>query len=244
MKIADGVEMLELHLNLMGREGYIHPTLIWDKDTVILVDTGIPGQFQEIREAMANTGVPFKRLNKIILTHQDFDHFGGLRNILNESTNTVEVFSHESDKPYIQGEKMLVRLNSKFMNRINVLPEEQRKIVKNQFENIPHVKVDRTLADKEELPYCGGITVIHTPGHTPGHICLYHKLSRTLIAGDSMNVIAGQLTGPNPQILDEKSLKLATDSLKKFTEYDIENVISYHGGLFNDNPNQKIKELL
>ena len=31
---------------------------------------------------------------------------------------------------------------------------------------------------------------------------------------------------------------------KKFEEYDIKNIITYHGGLFNDNPNQKIKELL
>jgi len=35
------------------------------------------------------------------------------------------------------------------------------------------VNVDKTLEDGEELPFCGGITVIHTPGHTPGHICLY-----------------------------------------------------------------------
>jgi glyoxylase-like metal-dependent hydrolase (beta-lactamase superfamily II) len=41
--------------------------------------------------------------------------------------------------------------------------------------------------------------VINTPGHTPGHISLYHKPSKTLIAGDAMRVMDGQLLGPAPE---------------------------------------------
>ncbi|MHB8917725.1 MAG: MBL fold metallo-hydrolase [Desulfocucumaceae bacterium] len=63
--------------------------------------------------------------------------------------------------------------------------------------NYQNLKADvgRTVADEEELPYCGGITVIHTPGHTPGHICLYHKQSRTLIAGDALFAEGGLRAG-------------------------------------------------
>ncbi len=243
MKIADGIEILELPMNLMGRESKIYPTLIWDDTTVILVDTGVPNSLNEIKKAMEETHVPFERLNKIIITHQDIDHIGGVKSILNELPE-VEVLAHEEDKPYIQGEKKLIRLNSNFMNRINALPKEERQKILDMFENIPHVKVNTTLTDIEELAYCGGITVIHTPGHTPGHICLYHKESKTLIVGDAMNVIDGQLIGPNIQNMDEEEAKTAINSLKKFTEYDVENVISYHGGLFNDNPNQRIEELI
>jgi glyoxylase-like metal-dependent hydrolase (beta-lactamase superfamily II) len=49
------------------------------------------------------------------------------------------------------------------------LPEEARLL----FENPPKAKVDETLADNQELSYCGGIQVIFTPGHSPGHISLY-----------------------------------------------------------------------
>ncbi len=38
MKIADGIEMLELPMNIMGIERIIYPTHIFDKETVILVD--------------------------------------------------------------------------------------------------------------------------------------------------------------------------------------------------------------
>ena len=241
MQITEGLSMLEIAMT--PREGMIYPTLIWDQNNVILVDTGMgmPGQLQKIQEAIDNEGVPFERLNKVIITHQDLDHTGGLNEILKESKTKIEVLAHRDDKPYIQGEKTLVRLNSNFMN---LIPENQRKMTKLMFENYSPVNVNKTLNDNEKLPYCCGLTIIHTPGHTPGHICIYHQKSNTLIAGDAMNVKDGQLVGPRKEILDEKSYNLAINSLKKLQKFDIKNIISYHGGLFNNNPNQKIKELL
>ncbi len=39
MNIAKGVETIELTMNVMGNQSIIHPTLIWDEEAVILVDT-------------------------------------------------------------------------------------------------------------------------------------------------------------------------------------------------------------
>ena len=241
LKIAEGLEMLEIPLNMMGRESVIYPTLIWDDDNVVLVDAGGPNSLSELKKAMKKIDVPFEKLNKIIITHQDIDHIGGINEIRNELPD-VEVLSHNDDKPYIQGEKRLVRLNSKFMERINAIPGDQREKVMDIFENTK-AEVNTTLIDGDELPCCGGITVIHTPGHTPGHVCLYHKESKTIIAGDAMNIIDGQLTGPNMGLLTEKDAEEATNSLRKLANFDVNNVICYHGGLFNNNPNQTIKEL-
>lgn len=113
-------------MNLMGRESTIYPTLIWDDETVILVDAGVKNSLPGIKEAMEKAGVPFERLNKIVVTHQDIDHIGGIRSILKELPQ-IEVLAHEQELPYIQGEKDLVRLNSSFMDRINSLPEEERE---------------------------------------------------------------------------------------------------------------------
>lgn len=121
------------------------------------------------------------------------------------------------------------------------VPEEWRKAFRQVLENPPKSKVDKTVADGEELPYCGGIVVIHTPGHTPGHISLYHIQSKTLIAGDSMIVANRELLGPDPQYCIDADL--AVNSLKKFVQYDIETVICYHGGLYKDNVNRRIAEL-
>ena len=245
MKIAEGVEMLELPMNMGGMESIIYLTLIWDDTTVILVDAGLPGQLQEIREKMSNAGVPFDKLNMVIVTHQDIDHIGGIPDILNDSDHKVKILAHDDDKPYIQGEKRLNKITPERMVQIsaqlNALPEKQREAMKALFENPPKANVDKTLTDREELPHYGGITVIHTPGHTPGHICLYLKQNKTLIAGDTMNIVDGELIGPNPQ--NTPDMDSAIKSLKKFTQYDIKNVICYHGGLYSKDANQRIAEL-
>lgn len=242
MKVANGVELLELPMNVFGNQTVIHPTLIWDNDTVILVDVGIPGQLQQIREAMDKAGVPFDRLSKVIITHQDIDHIGSLPDILKESHYKIEVLAHEAEKPYIEGKKPLIKYNSERMAKLfESLPEEQRKRVEALFASPPKANIDTTIADGEELPYCGGITVIFTPGHTPGHICLYLKQSKILITGDTMTVAEGKLFGPNPQATPD--MDTAIKSLKKFTQYEIETVICYHGGIYKDNANQRLADL-
>ena len=244
MKIADNLEMLALSMNVMGRERIVYPTLIWDDDHVLLIDTGIPSNLETIKKQMEVAGVSFANLNVIIATQQDIDHIAGIKGILSEKPE-VMVLAHEADKPYIQGDKKVKRLNTEFMNRIKDLPEEEQLRIVDMFENA-NVKVNTILTDGEVLPYCGGITVIHTPGHTPGHICLYHQRSKTLIAGDALNILHGQLVGPNEDPMTEDGVNAddAINALKKLTNYDIQNIITYHGGLFNDIPNEKIKEVI
>lgn len=241
MHVASGIEMLEISATIMGNPDTIHPTLIWDNNTVILVDTGYPGQLPLFREATEKAGISFDKLSKVILTHQDFDHIGSLPVLLRESPQKIEVLANEVEKPYIQGEKRLIKLTPEAMARLESLPEEWRRVLKPIFENPPRATVNKTVADGEELPYCGGITVINTPGHTPGHISLYHKQSKTLIAGDALFVVENQLVGPEPQYTLD--MELAIQSLKKLTQYDIETVICYHGGLYQKNVNERITQL-
>jgi glyoxylase-like metal-dependent hydrolase (beta-lactamase superfamily II) len=242
MRLGDGVEVLELPMqSFMGRT-VIHPTLIWDDDTVVLVDAGFPGQLQQIREAMGSAGVPFDRLDKVIITHQDIDHIGSLPDIVRESSHKVEVLSHEEERPYIEGHKPLIKMNQGRLSKMLAsLPEEQRQRMEALFGNPPKAHVDAAVADGEVLPYCGGITVIFTPGHTPGHICLYLNQSKILITGDALVVVDGELHGPNPQATYD--LDGALKSVKKITQYDIETVICYHGGVYRGNINERLAEL-
>lgn len=246
MKVASGVEMLEIIANVLGEQSTIHPTLIWDENDVILIDTGYPGQLPLFRAEIEKAGVPFDKLGKVILTHQDIDHIGTLPGILAESSHKIEVMASEIEKPYIQGEKRLIKLSPEALAKIDELippdvPDEWRNAFKAVLENPPASPVDRTVIDDEELPYCGGIVVIDTPGHTPGHISLYHKQSKTLITGDALGIVDGQLVGPEPQYTLD--MAAARKSLKKLMEIDIQSIICYHGGFYNKNANQRIAEL-
>lgn len=214
MEISQGIEMLQLdfHGNM------IHPILLWDQETSVLIDTGFPGQMEDLREAMEKVDVSFDKLKVVILTHQDVDHIGCLPEILQECGHHIKVYAHELDKPYIQGDIPLLK--------------------DSHLENPPKGKVDDTLIDGQELPFCGRIRVIHTPGHTPGHISLYLMQSKTLIAGDSMYSVNGILGGihvPTTPDMDAAHL-----SLKKYLDLDIASVVCYHGGLSNVHVNDQI----
>lgn len=242
MIIGNGIEMLEISAEVMGRPGTINPTLIWDNDTIILVDTGFPGQLPLIRAATKKAGVPFEKISKIILTHHDIDHIGSLSSIVKELGNSVKVIAYKEEKAYIQGDKVPHKL-AKLEENISSLPEEMKgkyKMMKEGFQKCK-TNVDQVLEDSEELPYCGGIITIYTPGHTIGHICLYLKQSKTLIAGDLLFVEEGKLSKAPAAINYDN--ELTNKSLKRLTEYDIETVICYHGGVYRDNVNKSIKQL-
>ena len=101
--------------------------LISEKDKVILVDTGYPGQLPQIHQAIEGLGVSFNKLNMVILTHQDIDHVGSLASITKELPNKIEVLAHEDEKPYIQGEKLAVKVAG-LKAHLNSLPAEMKSI--------------------------------------------------------------------------------------------------------------------
>jgi glyoxylase-like metal-dependent hydrolase (beta-lactamase superfamily II) len=245
MEAVMGMETIEIETNFRGRPELYHPTLIWDKDEAILVDAGIPGQASVLKEAMTRLGIPFEKLRKIIITHHDLDHIGGLPEILNAFTHKIEVLATAVEKPFIEGRQKQLKITPEFINEISSsippqLPEERRKAILDFFENPPKANVDQIIADEERLPMFGGITVIHTPGHTPGHISLYHNESKTLIAGDAIMIENGHLV-ESYNCTDDA---LARESLKRFLAYDIDNLICYHGGVLKDNVNQRILNLI
>jgi glyoxylase-like metal-dependent hydrolase (beta-lactamase superfamily II) len=246
MHIAKGIEMLEITAQVMGGSDTIYPTLLWDHNSAVLIDTGFPGLLPKFKEALKEADVPWEQLRTVIITHQDLDHIGSLPALLSEECLDLTVMAHEIEKPYIEGERMLLKHTPEALAAAEAMipphvPEEWRRAFLSVLSHPPKGRVDQTLVDREILPLAGGITVIHTPGHSPGHLSLYHHNSRTLIAADALTVQDGELHGPTPSATPD--MKLALSSLTKFAEYEIDTVICYHGGIYRGNANQRIAEI-
>ncbi len=246
MRLFNNVEMLELKAALANGPGVISPVIVWDEQDVVLFDAGLPGMAKMFRETAAATGVPFDRLNKILITHADMDHIGSLSQIIHEAESEIMLMAHQEERPYIECDLPPVRLKQMeaaagsmtgaAREQLSTLTENLKKSYR-----MFKANVDKTIEDGEVLPFCGGITCIYTPGHTPGHMTYYLNKWKLLIAGDILQVMDGSLEKcPEFTILDKAA---AAASLKKLGHYEIEKVVCYHGGLFHGDAVQRIAEI-
>jgi glyoxylase-like metal-dependent hydrolase (beta-lactamase superfamily II) len=225
MKITEYIEMLELPAS----SGVIYPTLLHDGDRLILVDAGFPGQTAQFKAALTEAGFAPERLTGIIITHQDLDHIGCAAELA-ELAPAPEIMAHTEEAPYIDGSKTPVKLAALEKN-YDHLDEPAKAVCDNMKRDYAQcrVSISHPLHDGDMLPYCGGIEVIHTPGHTPGHICLFVRGSGVLIAGDALNIADGKLIGANPVYTQD--MALAQRSEARLKSYPLRQVICYHGGL-------------
>ncbi len=242
MKAHPGLDMLEIQSEVMGKPVTVYPCLIWDDKDAILVDAAYPGQLPLIQQELTCAAMPFEKLNMLILTHHDIDHIGCLADIQKESAGRVKTIAHELEKPFIAGEKQPLKL-AQLEARLDTLPEEMKTFYENLKTGyqICIATVQQSLIGDEELPYCGGIQVVFSPGHSPGHISLYLKRYKTLIAGDALVVENGMLV-PTPAYLNH-NMDQYSQSLLNLMKYDIQSIICYHGGLYCKQVNQRIASL-
>lgn len=225
MKLSDNAAMLEIN----SERSAVHPLLIWDETNLVLIDAGFPGQFALFKQAIEEHGFSLDRLTHILLTHEDLDHIGCLRELVAAAPG-VSVFAHEAEAPSICGEappnKMMANAAKRELSDEDKLQLEQRIANYKQYT----AAVDRLLRDGEVLPICGGIEVIHTPGHTAGHVCYFLQRDRILMTGDTVGISEGALTGPTP--MHTADMKQAVESNRKLAEVEATALVAYHGGVF------------
>lgn len=178
--------------------------------TVTLVDSGPPGALPRLLRAIRRAGVEPENVRRIILTHNDVDHIGNARAL--QRISGAEVCAHADDIPYITGAQPrpgVRRLIAAVMGRDMQVPI-----------------VDHVLHDGDDLD---GLTVLHLPGHTPGHIGL--QRGPVLFAGDTVS--GGRRLRPAPRLLtwDEE---LARRSIARMAMLGIDLLLPGHGTPVND----------
>jgi glyoxylase-like metal-dependent hydrolase (beta-lactamase superfamily II) len=201
---------------------------------ITLIDTGMPGNGALILAALAKRGWPLHMIKRIIATHGDVDHIGGLAQL--KRATKAPVACHTVEKELLEHPERR-RPRPLWMRPIGALMRLAPML------RVQPVSPDMLLVDGQELPE--GFIVVHTPGHTPGHISLLHRQRRLLITGDALSNTKGKLRAPdnNPFTSDVKNCQRSVWKLAKKYGDDYDVIVFGHGLPILNNGGQRVKSL-
>ena len=201
-----------------------NPYIIVDADGLTLIDAGLPGSQKKILQYISERGYSAQNIVRIILTHSDLDHFGGAAAIKRASGARVFASAIEADaiSKGVASRQIRPRASARrvFMSVVRLF-----------FKPEP-VHVDQIVAEGQTLPALGGLLVLETPGHTPGHISLFSPSTGVLFVGDSIVSHDGTLVPSLPA--NTWDAEKAAASVRKQAALHPRLVCSGHGPVVTD----------
>ena len=171
---------------------------------------------------------------RIAITHTHTDHYGLAAWVMRRSG--AKLFMHAAEKEMIESR---YRKASRFAEESNILlrtsgieekyvPDPNQIAVR--FTSLVEIAPqDGSWNDGNVLVHAGfELHVLWTPGHSPGHMCLYDQNHKIFFSGDhvlpGINSHIGLAPGSGPSPLDDY-----TDALERCRSLDVELMLPSHG---------------
>jgi glyoxylase-like metal-dependent hydrolase (beta-lactamase superfamily II) len=212
---------------------------LWQwEDGVTLIDMGTPGNAEKILGAVTQLGYGPKDVKRLIVTHADIDHVGSLK-ALKRATG-APIACHTVERALLAHPER--RGPAKTPLGLAIRPLFALVQLMPAFRVEP-ILPDEMYVDGDKLPE--GFTLIHTPGHTPGHISLLHAEKRFLIAGDALNRRGGVLAAPPPLFTPdvENAHRSIWKLWKKYGE-EYDTLVFGHGDPLQGDAGAAVKKLV
>jgi glyoxylase-like metal-dependent hydrolase (beta-lactamase superfamily II) len=149
--------------------------LVDGEDGLTLVDVGWSSAPAALLDVVAERDLKPAAIKRIVLTHAHPDHVQGAAEL--RRLTGARILIHHDDSEWLGIGRVPAH------GRFGALGRLADRIPKLHWTPFG---ADATLADGELIEGSGGLRVIHTPGHSPGHIALYHEPSRTALVGDAV----------------------------------------------------------
>lgn len=201
-----------------------NPYLIVESNGLTLIDTGLPGSQKKILRYISDRGYSAKDLKRIIITHSDMDHVGGLAPL--QRVSGARVYSSA-----VEAEAIAKGVSSRPLRAMKLRRRILFTLLGRFFRPAP-VRVDEIITDGQTLDVLGGLQVLATPGHTPGHVSLYSPSTGILFVGDSIVSHDAGLVGSVPA--NTWNQDQAAASVKKQAALRPRVVCSGHGPVVMD----------
>jgi glyoxylase-like metal-dependent hydrolase (beta-lactamase superfamily II) len=168
----------DVHL-IAGRASNLY--LCIDEDGLTLIDAGMPGDQQVLFGYLESLGRQPGNIRRILITHADIDHCGGLAAI--QAASDARVFAGRQTCELLltgQSPRHMPSVIQWFTDRFMRTKPISRACL-------------QTIEDGDVLPVLGGTQALASPGHTPEHFSFYCQNTDILFAGDALNTRGGWL---------------------------------------------------
>ena len=220
--------------------GPVHSYLIL-RDSITLIDSGPKTEkaWKAFIYQLNAKGYRLKDIDQIILTHHHVDHIG-LLSLIKEHHPNIKILAHPLTIPAVEKDPDYLQRKLHYFEELylkNGLSASQVESIKRFYHDLEEyadpVDVDQELIDGMKIPGNDDWQIIHTPGHSQGHITFYNSNQEILIAGD--HIIGHSSAGAfieAPFKKAEKHSKSVVEyrnSLLRLRDLNISTVYSGHG---------------
>ncbi len=239
MEIVAGVHQIRLPFPQDIPE-YTNVYVVEGSKGNLLIDSGWDSSetLWAFREGLLEERLKFEDINWIVVTHIHPDHFGlasKLRDLCEAKVAVHVVEGELVESRYRDSDGLLRDVEDELS--VNGVPQAELATLKEvslwmkEFAS-PELP-DVMLSDGDRLS-TGPLEfeVLRTPGHSPGHICLYERRKRWLFSGDHVLFHTTPHVGFHPQS-GANPLKDYIDSLRMLEELPVNFVFPGHGPVFN-----------
>jgi glyoxylase-like metal-dependent hydrolase (beta-lactamase superfamily II) len=236
-EVAAGV--FELRLPIPFEDGLVNVYMFVDGDDVDLLDCGMNSEesLALIRSTLSE--LDGRRLRKLVVTHIHPDHYGAAGILA--GPGKANLYLHRLEVPlvhprYVELEQLVEEVHKYLL--INGVPAGEAEVLSNSQRALSQVVAPAEPAvqlDGAETLSMGKMSmrVEWTPGHSPGHICLYSHATGLLFAGDHMLPELSPNIGLHPQSTPDP-LHEYLDGLRRMAAYEPKLVLPAHGRPFSD----------
>lgn len=232
--------------------GHLNSYLIKSEKKNLLIDTGLnfPQTFQSLCRGLSQAGVRPEELTEILLTHFHVDHIGLIPSF-REASRNVKLSIHRVEaqlSKLMTGEFEEYKKGMETFFEANGAPSSIAENLQRFHPAFFTPQAYRELATTA-LPLEDGqkisvgnytLNVLWTPGHSPGHICLYEPSSKILFSGDHL---LPTITPHIAQFMENMyPLTDYLNSLGKIEKLDVNTVLPAHEEAFT-NHRERIEQL-